>query len=81
MELLKLNQVSYQYEKTAKIILDGINFSFEAGKLYCINGASGAGKSTLLSLIAGLDVPTSGKIFLTEQILPKWTGMITGQKR
>lgn len=63
MELLKLNQVSYQYEKTAKIILDGINFSFEAGKLYCINGASGAGKSTLLSLIAGLDVPTSGKIF------------------
>ena len=62
MELLKLNQVSYQYEKTAKIILDGINFSFEAGKLYCINGASGAGKSTLLSLIAGLDVPTSGKI-------------------
>lgn len=63
MERLKLNQVSYQYEKTGKLILNSITCSFEAGKLYCIQGASGAGKSTLLSLIAGLDIPTSGEIF------------------
>lgn len=62
MELLKLNQVSYSYEKTDKPVLNNITCSFEAGKLYCVKGASGAGKSTLLSLIAGLDVPTSGEI-------------------
>lgn len=62
MELLKLNQVSYRYEKTTKPVLNNITCSFEAGKLYCIKGSSGAGKSTLLSLIAGLDVPTSGEI-------------------
>lgn len=62
MELLKLNQVSYSYEKTEKPVLNNITCSFEAGKLYCVKGVSGAGKSTLLSLIAGLDVPTSGEI-------------------
>lgn len=63
MELLKLNQVSYNYEKTEKPVLTNITCTFEAGKLYCVKGASGAGKSTLLSLIAGLDVATSGEIF------------------
>lgn len=62
MELLKLNQVSYKYEKIGNPVLNNITCSFEAGKLYCVKGASGAGKSTLLSLIAGLDVPTSGEI-------------------
>lgn len=63
MELLKLNQVSYRYEKAEKPVINNITCSFEAGKLYCIKGSSGAGKSTLLSLIAGLDVPSSGEIF------------------
>jgi len=63
MELLKLNQVSYRYEKAEKPVINNITCSFEAGKLYCIKGSSGAGKSTLLSLIAGLDAPSSGEIF------------------
>ncbi len=63
MELLRLDQVSYCYEKAEKNVLNNITCSFESGRLYCIKGSSGAGKSTLLSLIAGLDVPTSGNIF------------------
>lgn len=62
MELLKLNQVSYRYEKTGKPVLNNITCSFEAENLYIVQGPSGAGKSTLLSLIAGLDVPASGEI-------------------
>lgn len=62
MELLKLNQVSYRYEWAEKPVINNITCSFESGKLHCIKGSSGAGKSTLLSLIAGLDVPTSGEI-------------------
>lgn len=62
MELLKINQVSYSYDKSEKNILNNISCAFETGRLYCITGASGAGKSTMLSLLAGLDIPTSGEI-------------------
>ena len=45
-------------------ILDEIRFSLAKRESAAIVGASGSGKSTLLTLIAGLDVPTSGKIVL-----------------
>lgn len=43
-------------------ILKGINYEFEKGKLYTIEGSSGSGKTTLLSIMAGLDVQNNGKI-------------------
>jgi len=45
-------------------ILHDINFSLRAQESVAIVGASGSGKSTLLSIIAGLDVPTSGQVRL-----------------
>jgi putative ABC transport system ATP-binding protein len=45
-------------------ILDGINFAIDRGDAVAIVGASGSGKSTLLALMAGLDVPSSGKVML-----------------
>ena len=45
-------------------ILHDINFSVEAGDSLAILGASGSGKSTLLGLLAGLDVPSTGKVLL-----------------
>lgn len=45
-------------------ILDNISFSVSAGSATAIMGASGSGKTTLLSLLAGLDVPTSGDVVL-----------------
>lgn len=45
-------------------ILSDISFSIAAGESVAIQGASGAGKSTLLALLAGLDVPTRGSIWL-----------------
>jgi putative ABC transport system ATP-binding protein len=45
-------------------ILADISFSIAAGESVAIQGASGAGKSTLLALLAGLDLPTSGSIWL-----------------
>jgi putative ABC transport system ATP-binding protein len=59
---LSLKDVSYQYGGTRTYALKNINATFEPGVVYTIMGKSGAGKSTLLSLLAGLDVPTKGRL-------------------
>jgi len=51
------------------VILDDINFRIEAGSSVAILGASGSGKTTLLGLLAGLDVPTAGRVIIDGQDL------------
>ena len=48
-------------------ILDAVDLFVPAGQFIAVTGASGSGKSTLLSLVAGLDAPTSGDVFLAQQ--------------
>lgn len=48
-------------------ILSGLNLQCMPNETIAIVGASGSGKSTLLSLLAGLDMPTSGKVLLGSQ--------------
>jgi putative ABC transport system ATP-binding protein len=45
-------------------ILSDVSFSISSGESVAITGASGAGKSTLLALLAGLDQPSEGRIWL-----------------
>ncbi|CAE6486560.1 putative transporter subunit: ATP-binding component of ABC superfamily [Nitrosomonas nitrosa] len=45
-------------------ILQDIHLEVNAGESIAVIGASGSGKSTLLGLLAGLDVPTSGQVYL-----------------
>ncbi|MBL8497538.1 ATP-binding cassette domain-containing protein [Nitrosomonas sp. JL21] len=47
-------------------ILQNIDLNIHMGEAVAIIGASGSGKSTLLGLLAGLDLPTSGKVHLDE---------------
>jgi putative ABC transport system ATP-binding protein len=50
-------------EGTLAILAD-VSFAIGRGETVAVVGASGAGKSTLLALLAGLDAPTSGKVWL-----------------
>jgi putative ABC transport system ATP-binding protein len=45
-------------------ILNGISFSVEAGSWLALTGPSGSGKSTLLGILAGIDRPSSGKVYV-----------------
>lgn len=45
-------------------ILQGISLEFKAGDSVAIVGASGSGKSTLLGIMAGLDTPSAGEVWL-----------------
>lgn len=47
--------------------LDHVSLTIEKGDFIAITGSSGSGKSTLLHIIAGVDVPTSGKVYLNGQ--------------
>lgn len=50
-------------------ILHPINLQVMSGESLAITGASGSGKSTLLGILAGLDVPSSGEVFLLDEEL------------
>lgn len=54
---------------TALTILNDLSLSVRSGESIAIVGASGSGKTTLLSLLAGLDLPSSGEILLDGQAL------------
>ena len=63
--------MSYSYQtKYQKVdAVKDVSCTFEQGGFYAIIGESGSGKSTFLSLLAGLDVPSEGEIYVQGQSL------------
>jgi len=69
MEFLKIENLCKVYGKGENTVtaLDHVSLTINKGDFTAITGTSGSGKSTLLHAIAGVDVPTSGKIYLDGQ--------------
>lgn len=64
MTELTLENLIYRYKGGNSNVVDSVSCTFESGKLNAVVGPSGSGKTTLLSLMAGLDHPTQGSIYI-----------------
>jgi putative ABC transport system ATP-binding protein len=69
MDFLKVENLYKVYGKGENQVtaLDNVSLTVEKGEFTAIIGSSGSGKSTLLHIIGGVDVPTSGKVYLEGQ--------------
>jgi putative ABC transport system ATP-binding protein len=66
--MLYLDSVTKQYgtRRAITVALDAVTLTFPTGSFTAVMGPSGSGKSTLLHCAAGLDQPTSGRVWLDE---------------
>ena len=67
--LIRLERVRKVYEEGGRerVVLQEVSGSFARGELIVLLGKSGSGKSTLLNLVSGIDLPTSGAIWVGGQ--------------
>ena len=62
---LRLENIHKSFGNTE--VIKGFNLHLKQGSMTTLLGPSGCGKTTILRLIAGLDLPTSGQIFLEDR--------------
>ncbi|WP_018751018.1 ABC transporter ATP-binding protein [Paenibacillus sanguinis] len=69
MDFLKIENLCKVYGKGENQVtaLDHVSLTIEKGEFTALVGSSGSGKSTLLHIIGGVDMPTSGKVYLNGQ--------------
>lgn len=66
MSNISVKNVSFAYPGTDRLILKGLDIEIKEGDFVCVLGQSGCGKSTFLRLVAGLEKPTEGHLYVGE---------------
>ncbi|MBD3233158.1 MAG: ATP-binding cassette domain-containing protein [candidate division Zixibacteria bacterium] len=72
---------NYQSGNTILEVLKGVDLSLNEGEIAVLLGASGSGKSTLLNILAGIDKPDSGKVYLNNDELTSFMDNRLTKKR
>ncbi len=69
MKILKVENLKKVYGRgeTKVVAVDNVSFEVEEGEFIAIIGPSGSGKTTILHTIAGLERPTSGKVYFYDK--------------
>jgi putative ABC transport system ATP-binding protein len=76
MEIIRTELVSKTYKDEGIKVkaVKAVSLKINTGEFTAIVGPSGSGKTTLLNLISGLDIPTSGKVYLAGKNINTMTG-------
>lgn len=77
--LLQIKDLSLSYGD--QVVLSELNLEANKGELTAVLGASGAGKSTLLRLIAGFETPSSGEIWIEQEVVSNSKQVLPPEKR
>ncbi len=73
-ELIRLEDISVEYTARGhapKRVLDRLNLTIQTGEFVSVCGETGCGKSTMLRLILGAEMPTTGRVLIDGQVLPR----------
>ena len=79
MSIVSVKNLSKKYGKTE--ILKDLNFSVAKNEHLSIIGPSGCGKTTLLRIIAGLEVPDTGEVYINEKVVTSSKLVVEPYKR
>lgn len=79
--IISVNDLSLSYDGGKNYALKQVNFSLKQGRICAIVGNSGSGKTSLLRLIAGLERPNTGSIYIKGQEVSSPNSILAPQKR
>ncbi len=73
--IIHIQDLTKQYKMGETLIsaVDGVSFDIPRGGVCILQGASGAGKSTVLNILGGMDLPTSGNVFVEGEDISRYS--------
>ncbi len=79
--ILEVNKLTKSFDKGKSYALKDVNFHIDRGHICAVVGESGSGKTTLIRLIAGLENPDNGEIFLNNNLVSSLKKVVQPEKR
>jgi len=81
MSLMRLSNISKTYRRGDRAAVEDVSLEVGHGELLALVGESGSGKTTLLRLMAGLETPDHGEIYLGDEVLSTPRSVVPPEKR